>query len=269
MWGKKDKQCSPDNPADQTQGSYWDHVFLDAPSRLIVTLVIGRRTEETLRKAFQDFYQRTDRHLPALITTDAYACYGTVIITIYGVWKTDLELTEAEKIEYGFDDWPALLFPEEIAYGTVQKERAQGRVVGVHTQVVLGTEAQVAATLAACGTGQTIHTSYVERWNGTQRHFNARKARKVCTFSKDLLFHVAVTWLCVTVYNFCWTPRTLRVRLPGKQRRYRQRTPAMVAGLAAEPWTVEQLFRYPLFPDTIAKKRRKCRRKKRLQREGK
>jgi hypothetical protein len=78
-WGKKDKHCDPSDPGDQEQGSYWDHVLIDADSRLIVTLVIGRRDTETARQAFTDFYRRTDGDLTPLITSDEYAPYLTVI----------------------------------------------------------------------------------------------------------------------------------------------------------------------------------------------
>src|SRR6266853_779173 len=64
LWEKKDKHCNPHDPADQDQGSQWDHVLLDTESRLIVSLVVGKRTTETLQQAFRDFYQRTDGGLP-------------------------------------------------------------------------------------------------------------------------------------------------------------------------------------------------------------
>src|SRR5262249_54047123 len=54
-WEKKDKHCNPDNPADHNLGSWWDHILIDADSRLIVTLVIGRRTTDTVYQAFTDF----------------------------------------------------------------------------------------------------------------------------------------------------------------------------------------------------------------------
>lgn len=92
--------------------------------------------------------------------------------------------------------------------------------MGVEQRVVLGTEQQVAEALAQGSTSKTVNTSYVERYHGTQRHFNARKARKVYTFSKELVLHVAVTWLCVTFYNFGWMPRTLRERVQEEPPRY-------------------------------------------------
>jgi len=120
--------------------------------------------------------------------------------------------------------------------------------VAVEQRVVLGTAEQVAAALAQGTTSETVNTSYVERYHGTQRHFNARKARKVYTFSKELAFHVAVTWLCVTFYNLGWTPRTLRERLRVWPPRYHYRTPAMVAGLADHVWSMADILTYPLFP---------------------
>jgi hypothetical protein len=247
-WGKKDKHCQPTDPDDQEQGSYWDHVLFDTPSRLIVTLVIGRRTEETVYQAFTDFYQRTDGQLPALFTTDEYAAYYAAIVDTYSVPKEALELTEEQKAEFGWEEMPPVYFPVEIGYATVQKVRQKGRVVEVKKRVRLGTKNQVDEALAAGSTAATINTNYGERLHGTQRHFNARKARKVYTFSKELLFHVAVTWLCVVYYNFGWTPRTLREKVQEIPPRYQYRTPAMVAGVTDHGWSLENILNYPLFP---------------------
>ena len=128
---------------------------------------------------------------------------------------------------------------------------------------------QVAEVLAEGSTAPTINVSYVERWNGSQRHFNARKARKVYTFSKDWVFHVAVTWLVVTAYNWCWTPRTLREPVQGEPGHYQQRTPAMVAGLAAAPCTLAQVLACPVYRDqSKSKTKRKSRRRQPKRTEG-
>jgi hypothetical protein len=182
-----------------------------------------------------------------LITSDEYAPYLTAIMGTYGVRKEELELTEEQKVAYDYEGMPAVYFPVEMAYATVHKERENGHVVGVEQRVVLGTEGQVAEALAQGSTAETVNTSYVERYHGTQRHFNARKARKVYTFSKELAFHVAVTWLCVTFYNFGWTPRTLRERVQEDPPRYHYRTPAMVAGLTDHAWSMAEILTYPLF----------------------
>jgi hypothetical protein len=247
-WGKKDKNCDPAQPADNQRGSWWDHVILDTQSRLIVSLVVGRRTLETLVSAWADFYERTDGGLPELVTTDEYSAYPTALLWTYGVRKEDLELSVSEKKELDYASMPEVYFPEEINHATVRKERQGGRVVKVEQRIARGSKKAVDAALARGSTAPTINVSYVERCHGTQRHFNARKARKVYTFSKELIFHVALTWLGVVFYNFGWTVRTLRQQIQAKPPRYQQRTPAMVAGLTDHRWTLQEILTRPLFP---------------------
>jgi len=268
LWEKKDKHCDPTRATDRCCGSWWDHILLDPESKLIVTLVVGRRTADTAWEAFLDFYTRTDGALPELITTDEYAAYFSIIVSVYGVLKEELELTQAEKEEVGYDQLPPLYFPVETAYATVHKERACGHVVRVEPRILLGTAAQVQATLAQATTAGTINTSYVERWNGTNRHFNARKARKVYTFSKDLLFHVAVTWLVVVFYNFAWTPRTLRQQVSRRPPRYHYRTPAMAAGLATTPWSLQEVLKYPVYRRETYSTQRKYRHRRKKRRKA-
>jgi len=242
--------------------------LLDVPSRLIVSLTIGPRTKETLQQAFDDFYDRTDGNLPDLITTDEYAAYFSVIVSTWGVPKENVERTDEAKEQSGEDEMPDVSFPPEISWATVHKEREQGRVVKVEQRILLGTPEQVAAALAEGSTAKTINTSYIERWNGTQRHFNARKKRKAYTFSKDFGVHVAVTWLCVAAYNFCWSPRTLREKVQQAPPRYRQRTPAMAAGLATEVWSVSRVLSHPIHTAVPQQKHRKQRHRTRLQVDG-
>jgi hypothetical protein len=210
--------------------------------------VVGRRTAETVFVAFTDFFDRTDGALPELISTDEYAPYEAVIYYTWGVWREELDFAEEELDRLDEAIWPRFYFPEEIAYATVHKHRRGGRVVKVEQKVVFGTQEQVAEALADSGDSQVVNISYVERWNATQRHFNARKRRKAYTFSKELPLHEAVTWLVLVWYNFGWQVRTLRQQVQDDPPRYHQRTPAMAAGLADQPWTMERLLTYPLYP---------------------
>ena len=77
---KKDKHCDPEDRADAEQGSYWDHVIIDPETKLIISLVVGRRDADTVVQVFTDFYDRTGGYLPELIATDGYAVYETVIL---------------------------------------------------------------------------------------------------------------------------------------------------------------------------------------------
>jgi len=121
-------------------------------------------------------------------------------------------------------------------------------VVKVTQQLVLGSQEQLEQTLAQSERSQAVNSSFVERYHGTQRQFNARKKRKAYTFSKELSLHEACTWLVVLWYNFGWCVRTLRQKVQEEPPRYHYRTPAMAAGLADHAWTMHALLRYPLYP---------------------
>ena len=62
-------------------------------------------------------------------------------------------------------------------------------------------------------------------------------------FSKLLDRHEALTYLTMYSYNFCWPVRTLRQKVG--PRRYRQRTPAMAAGLADHVWSLREWISFP------------------------
>jgi hypothetical protein len=247
LWEKKDKQCDPDNPEDAEQGSYWDHAIIDPETKLIISMVVGRRNAETVVQVFTDFYDRTDGHFPELITTDGYTVYETVILDTYGVWLTELDMTAEEVEEFRQDGMPEFYFPVEITYARILKEKVGSRVVKVTSEVVLGSQERTEKTLAESERSQEINTSFVERWFGTQRQFSGRKKRKAYTFSKELSFHEAATWLLVLWYNFGWCVRTLRQKVQEEPPRYHERTPAMAAGLADHAWTMRELLSYPLY----------------------
>jgi IS1 family transposase len=74
-----------------------------------------------------------------------------------------------------------------------------------------------------------VSTSYVERANLTMRMGMRRFTRLTNAFSKKLANHAAAVALHFMHYNFCRIHQTLRI------------TPAMAAGVAKSPWTVEDL----------------------------
>ena len=120
----------------------------------------------------------------------------------------------------------------------VEKTREKGRVVSIATRVVFGTVAAVIAALGMSRVSRAINTSFVERQNGTDRHRNAREARKTYRFSKDWRHHEAVTYLTMYVDNFCWPVRTLRIE--DEEGRWQKRSPAMAAGLADHVWSIPE-----------------------------
>ena len=85
--------------------------------------------------------------------------------------------------------------------------------------------------------------SFLERYNATDRHRNARKVRKTYTFSKDWQVHESMTYFTIYSYNFCWAVRTLNER--DEHGRVRKRSPAMAAGLADHVWTMREWITTP------------------------
>lgn len=106
-------------------------------------------------------------------------------------------------------------------------------------KLVHGTEEDLAAGLAQSTASTHINTSFVERQNGTDRTYNARKARKTYELSKDLTVHMAVTWWVYFCYNFHHLHRGLRIAL--EDGTWLNRTPAMVIGLADAPLSIEAI----------------------------
>jgi IS1 family transposase len=213
-------------------------VAFDAGSRLVVSVVPGERTAENVVAVVADFRRRTGGRLMDLITTDGYPAYEAAILDAYGV-----TITPPRTGRRGRPKAPYKVAPKGLTYAVVEKTRAKGRVVSVATRVVFGTIAAVVAALGMSRVSTAINTSFVERQNGTDRHRNARKARKTYRFSKDWRFHEAVTYLTLSAYNFCWPVRTLAVKDDRGHRR--ERSPAMAAGLAGHVWSMAEWFSMP------------------------
>jgi IS1 family transposase len=67
-------------------------------------------------------------------------------------------------------------------------------VVKVSIKVIFGAVVVVILALAKSLVSTAINTSFVERQHGTDRNWNARKARRSYCFSKKWEVHEAVTY---------------------------------------------------------------------------
>src|SRR5262249_8200931 len=156
-------------------GDQWDWVAFDPDSRLVLSVLVGKRLEENAKYFLQDVKKRLGGEAPELITSDEYNGYPGAIKEVFGK-----AVRTPRRGRPGRRAGRRVEMPEELNYATVNKSRQKGRVSAVTTRVVLGSMAAVTALL---GEGK-ISTSYVERYNGTDRHQNARKGRKTYRFSK-------------------------------------------------------------------------------------
>jgi hypothetical protein len=237
---KKEKHCDRDDPADDRAGDCWDHVALDAESRLVLSVVPGRRSAGHTLLLVQDVAARTGGEPLALFTSDESPAYAWALLEAYGA-----RMQPERQGARGRRPNPVKVPPQGLTYATVHKTRENNRVVKVEARVVYGSAAGVQTALDNSPVSASVNTAYVERHNGTDRNRNARKVRKSYCFSKDWQVHEAVTYFTMYSYNFCWPVRTLRQKLG--RRRYRQRAPAMAAGLADHIWSLREWLTYPAF----------------------
>jgi hypothetical protein len=205
---------------------------------LVLCVVPGERTAAKVVAVVEDVRRRTGGRLMDLITTDGYPAYEGAIPGAYGE-----TITPPRTGKRGRPRSPYKVAPEGLTYAVVEKAREKGRVVSIATRVVFGTVAAVAAALGMSRVSTAINTSFLERQNGTDRHRNARKARKTYRFSKDWRYHEAVTYLTLYAYNFCWPVRTLGVK--NDRGRRQPQSPAMAAGLADHVWTMAEWCSMP------------------------
>ena len=235
---KKEANCDPLDPADDRKGDTWDHVAFDPEHRLVVSVVPGERTAENVAAVVEDFRRRTAGRVMNLMTTDGYSAYEAAILDAYGQ-----AVTPPRTGKPGRPRAPYKVPPPGLTYAVVEKTREKGRVVKVATRVVFGTVAAVLMALGPSRVSQAISTSFAERQNATDRHRNARKARRTCRFSKRWQYHEAATYLTLYIYDSCWPVRTLAER--DDRGRWQQRSPAMAAGLTDHVWPMAEWFSLP------------------------
>jgi hypothetical protein len=233
---KKQENCDPTDPADAHRGDYWDHIAYDPEHRLVVCVVPGARVGESVEAVVGDFKRRTEDRPMNLLTSDEHRPYKDAILQAYGVEAT---ATPSGRPVYA----PHKVAPPSLCYATVHKARRLGRVVEVVIRLIFGTVALLAAALSASTVSRSVNVSFLERQHLTDRHRNARKARKTYRFSKRWESHEAATYSTLYSYNFCWPVRTLRIRSEGQP--WQKRTPAMAAGLTDHVWSLAEWVRYP------------------------
>ena len=236
--GEKEKNRDPE---DEKSGDCWDHTAIDPESRLIVSLVVGKRTSEATHKLIQDFHKRTGGRVMRLMTSDEYSAYPDAILSAYGRLVEPPRTGKPGRPRNAYRE-----IPPNLLYATVHKERENNRVVRVSTRLVFGTLVALAAALLLSKVSKKVNTCFMERHNGTDRNRCSRKARKTYEFSKDWEIHRAATQFSYFSYNFCWPVRTLQVQTA--EGRWQQRTPAMTAGLTDHVWSLSEWLTFPAKP---------------------
>ncbi len=214
---KKQQRCKADERAEA--GDMWDHTAIAADSKLMVSLVVGKRTQEQTQTFVNDAKSRLrPGHLPAIFP-DAYDGYASAIRDAFGRRYPAPSDSATGRSRRSIVRWP-----QGLAYGQGKKHYKGRGVERVEVRVVHG-KAHLQHVLYLLGYN-VINTRVVERHNGTSRVRNQRKARKTLAFSKATRYHRWMSWLAVGLYNFCRTHSGLQIKSAGQ---VSHQTPAMAA----------------------------------------
>jgi hypothetical protein len=104
------------------------------------------------------------------------------------------------------------------------------------------------------GFSGTIQTAFVERFNSTLRHCVSTLVRRTCGKAQlvgEMTLHLE--WFRA-YYQFVCPHASLReplqtpLLLQDCVQKYRQRTPAMVAGITSHRWSVLEVLSFPIPP---------------------
>ncbi len=217
-------------------GAVWAAIALDVGSRLWLATAVARRRDGLLVHLL---LRRTLALLAGrafLLAVDGFASYVTAARSLIRVPERT-----------GRRGRPPLVWPEDFALVQVVKAGVQ-RGEGVVRRIVVGTEATVAAALAASHGGTTINTASSERLNATLRERLASLVRRRRTPAHSAPLVESGLHLLRLAYNYCWAHESLRLHAIGTGCRYLERTPAMAAGVADRPYHLADLLRMPAHP---------------------
>jgi hypothetical protein len=171
---EKPKRCRDGDTAEA--GDMWDHIAVTAESKLVVSLVVGKRTQEPTTALVHDAKRRLrSGHLPAIFI-DAYEGYESAILAAFG-----RRYPAPSQGASGRARRSILRRPQGLAYGQVKKH-AKGR--GIERVEVRGLsgKARLKHVLALLGY-KPMNTSVIARHNGTSRLWNLHIPRMSATQS--------------------------------------------------------------------------------------
>jgi IS1 family transposase/transposase-like protein len=217
----------------------WLWLGIDPLTKIIPALHIGsRKTEDAMQFVHQLVCHLAQGCVPAF-TSDGLRQYFYALTAHFGHWK------------YPDKQWKWLV-SDVLLYGQLIKrrnKRKSDKRPFTITRMMWGRRWQLFALLLELGFRATIQTAFIERLNLTIRQGVAPLGRRTWSLAKSnehLLLHVH-WWR--TYYHFSRAHESLQVRVPGLRRRYRQRTPAMAAGLAHQIWSLGDILRLPVLPE--------------------
>jgi IS1 family transposase len=202
----KQKNLPPEKQGVFGYGDVWTWTALDAETKLPLSFMIGDRDRDTAWAFIDDLAGRLSNRVQ--LTTDSHFAYLDAVKEAFG---SEIDYAMLQKL-YGASD-------------EGQRHYSPAKCIGTRTEVVQGTPDPA-----------HISTRFVERQNLTMRMSMRRLTRLTNGFSKKVENLTPAVAPHFMHSNFARPHQSLTKAIKG-----RITTPAMAAGLAARPWTLEEI----------------------------
>jgi hypothetical protein len=217
-------------------GRPWGWVSFAPEFRWMIAAVVGPRPRDTATAVVAVTKARV-AGMPAFFSDGFTGSLAALIATFHVV------TTCARTGKRGRPRQPVCAPHPDLVYGQVVKQKQQGQRLTLSTRVLLGAERLTQL-------GLTLSTAVVERVNLTWRQAVAPLARKTYSFCKDRERMRQRVVFCQAFYNAARPHMSVRRPLPLRERnrqgtsrpRWRERTPAMAAGVTDHVWTFRALL---------------------------
>ena len=220
-------------------GDAWVWCAFDPINKLLPVFVVGKRTMKNAKKVVTKLDEVTDETIP-FFTSDELHHYERALLETYGI----VQEVPRQPGKRGRPPKPKLIPPPELQYAQVVKKRKKGRVVSIDTAVIFGDHEQVKKRLEASPVSKGINISFVERNNLTIQQSSRRLTREGNGFSKKLCKLESQLYLTSGYYHFVKTHLGLRQKVLDGIKKWRQRTPALVAKITDHVWSTRELLIY-------------------------
>ena len=198
------------NATQPGQGDIWTFTAICSDTKLMVSWLVGARSQENAITFMQDVAARLTNRVQ--LTTDGHGMYLTAV----------REAWPSSKIDY------AMLVKTYGQPEGVEGQRRYSPAVCTGAQKV---------RMIGRPDKELVSTSYVERANLTMRMQMRRFTRLTNGFSKKAENHAHAVSLNFMHYNFCRVHATLT-----KAKKGVHTTPAMAAGVTDRVWKVEDIL---------------------------
>lgn len=216
-------------------GTVWAYLAMCADTKLIFAYQLGDRRVYDATSFMRSVANRLARNchgefeVRPTLTTDGLPAYK-----------------EAGALAFGEDADRAMLVKQYSNLDASGEPQPSSRYIGQDQQRLSGSPKL-----------RDIHTSYIERQNLNLRMGNRRYNRKTNAFSKSLKYHERHLALWLLYNNFCRTPCPSKVwsNVERKVTWSKRLPPAMEAGIANQPWEIDDLLD---LTDKFASERLKC-----------